>query len=904
MVLLEREAHLTQLEEHLRQAAAGHGRVVLVGGEAGVGKTALVDEFSQRVAKATAVLRMSCDELSTPSPLGSARDLGPALGLPLDHPPVDSHERDRLFRAVLAAFAARANPTVVVGEDAHWADGASLELLRFLARRISGLPVLLVVTYRDDEIGRDHPLRRLLGDLATAPTVHRLGVLPLTEEGVHQLTAGSGRDAGSLYRLTGGNPFFLTEVLATEGEAVPASVGDAILARAARLSPEARAVLDVVAVIGATVDPDLLLAVAGPVLDETDECIAGGLLRGVGENLAFRHDLVREAILAAIAPPRRRLLHARVLAALRAAPETERDLARLAHHAEAAGNREAVLEFAIAAADQAAAMYAHREAAAQYARALRFADRLAAAERARLFEGRSFACHLSDQGTEAIAASRAAVDIWRNLSEPRREGDNLRWLSRLFWYEGRGAEAESAAIAALELLENLPPGPELAMAYSNMAQLRMLSDDLDETLRWGERAIALAERLGETETLMHALASVGSARLALGDERGEAELRQSLRLALDHGFHEHAGRALQNLAYIAMRSMRLDEAERWLATGTAYVTEHDLDHYRWYHLVTRAAVRVRRGELDEAEAEVRPLLRQPMLARMTRIVALAALGRILARRGSPEASALLDEGLALAERTGQLMRLEPVRVARAEAALLGDDPTRARTELGAVRNLVFERGNRWQRGEMAWLLWQAGDRDIPTDNLAEPFALQIAGDFAAAAASWHALGCPYEEACALAASDDSADVRSAIATFERLRATPAISQARKRLRALGVRDLPPVRRGPRASTRANPAGLTKREVEVLALLAEGLRNAEIAERLYLTPKTVRHHVSAIFGKLGVETRTEAARAAAKLGLIPLLIRAISLPNFGQGADVSARPGPYLVCERDTSFAWE
>jgi DNA-binding CsgD family transcriptional regulator len=240
----------------------------------------------------------------------------------------------------------------------------------------------------------------------------------------------------------------------------------------------------------------------------------------------------------------------------------------------------------------------------------------------------------------------------------------------------------------------------------------------------------------------------------------------------------------------------------------------------------------------------------------------------LARRGDPEASTLLDEGLALAERTGQVMRLEPVRVARAEAALLDNDPTRARAELEAVRDLVFARGNRCQRGEMAWLLWQAGDRDIPTDNLAEPFALQIAGNFVGAAAAWLELGCPYEEACALAASDDAAYARSAILTLERLGAKPALRQAMLRLRALGVRDLPPVRRGPRASTRANPAGLTAREVEVLMLLADGLRNTEIAERLYLTPKTVRHHVSSILGKLGVETRTEAARAAAKLGLIP------------------------------------
>jgi DNA-binding CsgD family transcriptional regulator len=867
MELLERESHLEQLTEHLRQAAAGQGRVVFVGGEAGVGKTTLVDAFCRKVDGTAAVLRTSCDSLSTPGPLGPVRDLAPALGLLIDPHAHDGAARDRLFREVLAALVARPGPTVIVAEDAHWADGTTLELLRFLGRRIGGLPVLVVVTYRDDEIGADHPLRLVLGDLATAPAVYRVGVRPLSEVAVQRLAAGSGRDAATLYRLTGGNPFFVTEALATEGETVPATVGDAVLARAARLSPEARAVLDVAAVMGSTIDPNLLLSVAGPVLDEADECIDRGLLRGTDDSLAFSHDLARVAILATIAPLRRRLLHARVLAALRDTPEADHNLARLAHHAEAAGDRTAVLEFAIAAAEQAATLHAHREAAAQYARALRFGDALPATERARLLEGRSVACYLSDHGEEAISARQAALDIWRTLDDPLKEGESLRWLSRLYWYDGLGTEAEAVATAALEVLEPLGPGPGLAMAYSNLAQLRMLGDDLDETLLWGNRAIALAEQLGATETLVHALANVGTMRLNSGDDRGDEELKRSLRLAIDHGFLDHAGRALTNLAWGALRAMRLDEADRRLATAIAYTTGHDLDNYRWYLLATRAAVRVRRGEWDAAEAEVRQVLGQPVQSPARRVVALVALGRVSTRRGDPEANAPLDEALMLAERSGQLMRLEPVLVVRAEAALLNNDPTRARAELEAVRELVFTRGNRWQKGEIAWLLWQAGDHEVPTEGLAEPYALMIAGDFAAAAAAWHELGCPYEEACALVGSDDPTLVRRALAIFEALGARPALTQAMRRLQTLGVRDLPAVRRGPRESTRAHPAGLTRREAEVLGLVAAGLRNTEIAERLYLTPKTVSHHLSAIYAKLGVETRIEAAQAASQLGIV-------------------------------------
>src|SRR5918993_2685815 len=225
MELLEREPHLTQLQEHRRQADAGLGRLVLVGGEAGVGKTALVDAFARGAG--LAVLRTSCDALSTPGPLGPVRDLAPALGLLIDQHALNGDARDWLFREVLAALAARPGPTVIVAEDAHWADGATIELLRFLGRRIGELPVLVVATYRDDEIGADHPLRLVLGDLATAPAVHRISVRSLSQEAVQQLVEGTGRDPTTLYRLTGGNPFYLTEVLASTETNVPASVEDA-----------------------------------------------------------------------------------------------------------------------------------------------------------------------------------------------------------------------------------------------------------------------------------------------------------------------------------------------------------------------------------------------------------------------------------------------------------------------------------------------------------------------------------------------------------------------------------------------------------------------------------------------------------------------------------------------------
>jgi len=863
--LLEREQQLAQLQDHLRQADAGHGRLVLVGGEAGVGKTALIEAFAHSAG--IPLLRTWCDALSTPSPLGPIRDLTPFLGLPCDDRPLDQYGRERLFRDVLAALEARPGPTVIVGEDAHWADGATLELLRFLGRRIGSLRTMIVVTYRDDELGSDHPLRLVLGDLATAPTVHRISLQPLSEDAVRRIAPRTIGDASTLHTLTGGNPFFLTEVLATPGLSVPVSVGDAVIARAARLSPEARATLDVAAVIGSSIEPDILLAVAGPVENEIDECIARGMLRSTAHGVAFRHELTRDAILAALSPTRRRLLHARVLAALRDAPGVERDYALLAHHAEAARDRDAVLAFAIPAARQAAAFHAHHEAAAQYARALQFGDALPREDYAQLLESHSIACYLSDQGEKALASRRAALEIWRKLGNRLKEGESWRWLSHLSWH---GQDAIDAALAALDVLEPLPPGPEIAMAYSNLAQLRMLDHDLEGTLQWGERAIALAEELGETETLVHALNNVGSARSYAADDEGHDDLTRSLNLATAIGLYDHASRALVNLAYTSFLHMQLDEAEHRLLQAIAFAVDHDLDFRRGYLQATRAALYFRRGSWDAAETEITELLQQPLLSSITRMMAVTTLGQLYARRGRREAGETLDEALALAERSGKLLRLWPARAARAEAALLQGEPARAIEEANAAREAVFRRGNTWDRGALAWLLWQAGERDIPPVDLAEPYTLQIAGRWADAAAVWHELGCPYEAAAAMAESDEPELAQRAIATFEELGAQPALSRVITRLRAVGSGIAPVVRRGPRQSTRSNPAGLTQREAEVLSLVAAGLRNAEIAERLYLTPKTVSHHLSAIYAKLGVDSRIAAAQVAARIGIgLPL-----------------------------------
>jgi predicted ATPase len=235
MPLLERESALETLGGWFAEARAGRGRLVLLGGEAGVGKTALVNEFALQHRQAARVLWGACDPLTTPRPLGPVADVAPALGGRLDQLLRDEAPREVLFGALLERLRDRRVATILVIEDVHWADEATLDLLRFLARRLGATPVLLVVTYRDDEVGPYHRVQLLAGDLASSALVRRLRLAPLSRQAVAALAGPHGLDPRALYETTRGNPFFVTEVLAAGDEAIPATVMDAVLARAARL---------------------------------------------------------------------------------------------------------------------------------------------------------------------------------------------------------------------------------------------------------------------------------------------------------------------------------------------------------------------------------------------------------------------------------------------------------------------------------------------------------------------------------------------------------------------------------------------------------------------------------------------------------------------------------------------
>jgi len=850
--VLEREELLAALAASLDQG----GRLVFVGGEAGIGKTTLVGAFADRVE--CPVLRGACENLATPSPFGPFVDIAATTDGALTALLEGGADPRTVARALLDELA---RPALVVLEDVHWADEATLDALRVLGRRIDQTRGLVVATYRDDEVDGDHPLRVVLGHLASAPGVSRMTVPRLSIDAVRELAGSSGADGDAIHALTGGNSFYVTEVLAVGSDVLPETVRDAVLARVTPLGADARPLLDIVSLVPGGAELWLLESVAPETMVQLDACLAAGVLREEALTVGFRHEVARLVLEGAVPAARRRRLHAALLRSLRSDDAERSRASRLAHHAEHAGDAAAVLEHAPAAARDASAAKAHREAAQQYARALRFVSDEDTRVRAELLGAYALEQQLTGLSAEAAEAWREASALYRSLGDRLGEGHSLAWLTRACVPIGRNAEAEEASRAAIEILESLGPSPELARAYAAQAYMRMLDRDNADGVAWGKRGAELAEQFDDRDTLAYALNMIGTSYVMAGEiDTGVDHLLESLRIARENDLWLWVGPALSMLGTGLGEMYELSLSERYLREHLAWTEEHDL--WPWYSRAWLSLVEVYSGRWDAATAAATDVLSKGHDS-ISRISALIALGRIRARRGDPGAMDVLDEALELSRPGGHLQRLGHVHAARAEAMWLIGDVERAADEASAAYDLALEKRHLWFAGELAYWQHRAGALDRWPDWVAEPWRLQLAGSFEAAADAWHERGCPYEAARALAELDGEQPLRAALAELERLAAGPLVRLVRARLRALGVS----VPRGPRSTTRANPAELTTRELDVLRLVSAGKRNAEIAEELVVSRRTVDHHVSAILRKLGVRSRGEATLAARERGLL-------------------------------------
>lgn len=855
MALVERDELLADLVELARHAKRGSGRMVLLAGTAGMGKTSVVREVADRSIGTMQLLWGACDALSTPRPLGPLHDMAPSMPTVADLL-ASAADRHKLFTTLLQQLSDRASLMII--EDIHWADEATLDLLLFLGRRIDRTRALAVATYRDDEVASSHPLRLVLGNLATSPGHRRLEVLPLSVDGVKVMASQHAVDHEHLHRITGGNPFYVTEVLAAPSETVPPTVADAVSARARRLSPEAREVLETVCVEPGRTE-SWLLAALGHRPEAVEAARESGMLVASGDGVAFRHELARRALHEALAPDRRKRIHARFRHEL--AKATGTDPARLAHHAKGAGDGPSALHWARQAGEAAVKAGAHREAASHFRDAVQHAAGLEDDAHADLLSAYTAELQVLDRQTEAVELWRRIVELRRSAGEPSDVEMSRADLAMALWAAGEGDQAYNLIGEVVATLSRLPSSEATAYGYARAGRLGMLARKGREAMEWSQRAVTLAGKTGSDTVLVEALNSLGSAKLvSFQDLSGIEDLERSASVAGVHGWDTARAHALVNLGSGLGEIRRYTEAGRYLTEGIDYCADRDMDAYLHYCSAWLARVRFEQGAWSEAMALAEQVLTDPPGASPpSTVVALGVIGRVRARRGDPEAGQPLLEAWRLATRTGDLQRLWPVAAARAELAWLqGDEPSEVAGDLRDTLETARTLGLAWAVGELAlWALKLGVGKDAP-GAAAEPFRLHIMGEPRAAARMWAEVGCPYEEAMALGDTDDEASLRRALHMLMDLGAGPLADRVRRTLRRIGATHVPT---GPRKTTASHPAGLTPRQAEVLTLLAAGLTNREIAEKLVVSTKTVEHHVSAVLGKLGVANRSQAAAAA-------------------------------------------
>ena len=850
--LLEREAALETLAQAHASAAAGAGRAVGISGEPGIGKTALVRRFLDDLEDGARVLFGTCDDLSIARPLGPFRDLAGSVSPGLRDALAAGAPPHEIQDLLIQELERTPRPTLLVLEDVHWADNATLDSLTVLGRRIGALPALLVTTYRT---GETPPATRCTRRSAPSgrDDSELVELLPLSRNAVASLT---GDAADAVYDVTRGNPFYVTELLASRDTAeLPPSVANAVLARTSRLGDSARRLVELVSVVPNRVSMSTLDSLMPGWAAAAEEPERRQLLELDDGHLRFRHELARNAVLTAIPTATRRRLHSDVLGSLLAAGA---DPAEIVHHAEAAGEEEVVGEYALIAARRAAAFESNREAYSHYRRAADFVDTLApagaggparGARHGRLSRRQARRLLRGDQGRDSdsqgarrpgrarpLHARAVALPLVRRRGRPgTRQGD-------------RGHHDPGSARRVDRAGQGL--------------QRRRAAGDARRRRRAGAELGAARARAGHpVGRRRHARARCREHGLREGpDGPGETgALLEAHELADSAGEREDATRALGNLGYVLMSWARPEEALTYSQRALDYAAAHEVHTYVSYVRAGMAWTRLRGGDWDDAERAARSEIETGMT--IVQLLANTVLAELAVRRGDDDAGERVAELEAHADRAGEPQRLLPVIELQTELALTGRGPIPG----GALRAPgpphECERGvARALRGQVGGLGGRGRHRDRARLAGVGPLRGDDAPRLEGRGRRVRRARVVYDRALMLSLLDDEAAFLEALEIARGLGAEPLTKRVAERMRELGMR----VPQGPRQATRKNPAGLTARQLEVLTLIAEGLTNAEIAERLVVSPRTAEHHVAAVLTKLGATTRREAARRAGEL----------------------------------------
>ena len=866
-MIIERDNAIAILNKLAVNSATGHGQIALVRGEAGIGKTTLLQYFISQNNNRYQYYWGGCEALLTPRVLGPLHDMSSAFSLDVLKVLDSDASITKLLKLVLRELTSLSRPAVLIFEDAHWADKATLDFLKCLGRRITAVSALLIISYRQDETGLRHPLTNLLGEFPQSDTT-RIDLEPLTHEGTQQMAGSASDNAAHLHTITKGNPFFITELLAVSDigdEQVPASIQEAIAARLNRLTLEEQSFLEALSVIPSSIEQplirqlfpnnadDLLISCEEKHLLETDN----------NNNLRFRHELFRLSTKSRTSSLWQKNTHKKITEAL-ILDSCDKHIEQITYHAYRARDAHLVLEYAPKAANIASQAGAHGEAATHLASALEFDSEASPELKASLYESWSYEAALIEIDDKVISARHRALAIWREMDRPAKVGENLHWLSRLYRYQGQTAKANQYADKAIRVLESTDDYSQQAMAYSLKSQLYMLDSHMEDAISWGNKALEFETKGNRNpEVRIHALNNVGTAMAFSDDLAGLDVLRESLRLALKHNFQEHAARAYTNMSDYAVGCRDFELAEKTINEGIEFDSNHDLDSWTYYLVGLHAQLRMKQGRLEEAETISQSVLKLEQLTLLMKLPALLVLARVQTRLGRPEAKDSLGKAMKDAISTSEAQYLLPARLSLVEAAWLSGQHEIANIHIDALLSDDISFTGNWRDCEFAlWLhRYKIKNNIMPVDRLPAPYQMEIRGENKAAALAWESIGSPFPAALALLtapASEDSVEhTKYAIKLLENMQATGALKRASEIAAESGFRYNAHLQRsGRKNQSRQHPLGLTVKEQEILPWVIKGLSNREISERFSRSERTIENHIASIFRKLNVHSRLE------------------------------------------------